>query len=76
MIVYCHISFLGWFAVEKITKLLPWSLPSRTNSFAFIASLPDESKDYLMKLKMIRPLGRLPGGVCGVVGVACLTFDS
>eukprot|EP00434_Breviolum_minutum_P013252 symbB.v1.2.011673.t1/scaffold785.1/size162803/10 len=26
----------------------------RTNSFAFIASLPDESKDYLMKLKMIR----------------------
>ena len=23
----------------------------RTNSFAFIASLPDETKDYLMKLK-------------------------
>lgn len=26
----------------------------RTHSFAFIASLPDESKDYLLKLKMIR----------------------
>lgn len=32
----------------------------RTHSFAFIASLPDESKDYLLKLKTIRQANENP----------------
>lgn len=43
-------------ASEGLTRdgMLQLEEAVRTHSFAFIASLPDESKDYLLKLKMIR----------------------
>lgn len=53
----CDFFFGFWYLPNKSQT---FSGRVRTHSFAFIASLPDESKDYLLKLKMIR---NLPAGV-------------